>query len=512
MHDSWDEGDGGVWRRNPSIDSSIGSPDINPLNQRRWQYKALALACTLLISVGAHYSAHTLGSLKNIIKKELDITNAQYGALQSTVSIVNTVIPLLSGMFIDTFGTAAGSIIATVLITIGNAIIAFSTHQRSFHTMVAGKILYGLGSGAIVTIQETILGHWFKGQSLSITLALQISTSRLASFLSMGTALPIARHFDFFGAAFWASTVVCTFSMLVNLAYVYLMKHIREQMTPEELVKLRRKTTFSYRLMLFIPALFWLICLLSFILGSAWTTFLHINTELIHLRFGSSDEVAAWNASFSQFLPIFLVPCLGFVLDKFGNRPYWMVFSGFTFTLAIVLVGFTQINPIVGMVIFSLSLAIGPVSLITSIPLILPLSSLGTGLGLYKSASNIGDTIIDIVVGKLQDIGPKATIIEDGKHSYHYVMIFYVFWGLISMLVGCLVYFVDRTAWMGLLTCKGSDQKQVLRIIGRRRQDPSILIGLTTWKSHVRWWNWVPLVALAVSLIVSWILFARFLF
>ncbi|KAJ1918158.1 hypothetical protein H4219_002799 [Mycoemilia scoparia] len=491
-----------------STDSSISD---NPLNQRKWGYKALALICTLLISVGAHYSAHTLGSLKATIKEELGITNAQYGALQSTVSMVNTFLPLLGGIFIDTFGTATGSILATIFITIGNTIISISTHQRSFHTMVVGKILYGLGSGAIVTIQETILGHWFKGRSLSIALALQISSSRVASFLSMGTAVPIAHYFNFYGAAFWASTFVCAFSMAVNLLYVWLMRHIKEQMTTQELAKLKRKTSFSIRLMLFLPAAFWLIASESFILGSAWTSFLHINTELIKLRFGTDDRVAAWNASISQIMPIFLVPCLGYILDRFGHRPSWIIFAGLTFTLSILFVGFTHITPVVGMVIYSISLSIGPVALITSIPLIIPLSSLGTALGLYKSASNTGDTIVDILVGRLQDIGPKT--LKESSNSYFYVMIFYIFWGCFSMGVGALLLVVDRNSWMGLLTSQSPERKQIQRELTeyRREQDPRRLINLPNWKQYLRWWNWTPLVVLGFLLIVSWVLFVKFL-
>ncbi|KAJ2761387.1 hypothetical protein IWQ56_005267, partial [Coemansia nantahalensis] len=152
--------------------------------QNRWGYQMLALVCTLLISVvGSHYSAHTLGALKSTVKKELDITNAQYGALQSTVSAVNTVLPILGGLFIDTFGTGAGSLVATFLIMLGNLVISLSTHAQSFPAMVAGRILYGLGSGSITVVQETILGSWFKGKGLAITIAIQITTSRIASFL-----------------------------------------------------------------------------------------------------------------------------------------------------------------------------------------------------------------------------------------------------------------------------------------------------------------------------------------
>src|SRR5688572_13303601 len=100
--------------------------------------------------------------------KELGISNSQYGVIQSSVSLVNTIIPILGGLFIDTFGTSTGSILATSLIAIGNILVALSTNLRSFVIMVIGRILYGIGSGTIVIVQVAILSHWFKGKGLSV--------------------------------------------------------------------------------------------------------------------------------------------------------------------------------------------------------------------------------------------------------------------------------------------------------------------------------------------------------
>ena len=111
--------------------------------------------------------------------KELGISNSQYGVIQSSVSLVNTILPILGGVFIDTFGTSAGSILATSLIAAGNILVAISTNLRSFVVMVIGRILYGIGSGTIVTIQVAILSHWFKGKGLAIVVGVQIAMSRL---------------------------------------------------------------------------------------------------------------------------------------------------------------------------------------------------------------------------------------------------------------------------------------------------------------------------------------------
>ncbi|KAJ2045512.1 hypothetical protein H4S04_005590 [Coemansia sp. S16] len=438
--------------------------------------------------------------------QELDITNTQYGALQSTVSAVNTVLPILGGLFIDAFGTTSGSLLATFLIMLGNLIISISTHSRSFSTMVGGRILYGLGSGAITVVQETILGSWFKGKGLAITIAIQITTSRIASFLSMGTAIPVANHFGFYGAAFWANFLVCALSFGINLVYMVTMRRIHRSAPDRIVSRLRSKHRFNPRLVLFFFGLYWLFIVESFTLGGGWNSFLHINSELVKLRFGANDAVAAWSASVSQIMPIFLVPFLGWFFDVFGLRTDMLVMSAGLFTVSMALLGFTMINPLVGLVIFSISLALGPLAEITAISLILPNSSLGTGLGIYKSAMNTGSTIVDIVVGVLQDRGSKT--LEETAHSYDYAMAFFVAWGLLSTFVAVTVFFVDRLKWNSLLRSNSTQRREALHAVKDRINRPMVYVTASNWRDYVHPWSYTPLIVLSVTLVISWILFA----
>ncbi|KAJ1899823.1 hypothetical protein LPJ66_001873 [Kickxella alabastrina] len=494
-------------RRLSSVSSSGEMTEFErALGQSQRGYQVLALVCALLISVGSHYSAHTLGALKSTIKKELDITNTQYGALQSTVSAVNTILPVLGGLFIDSFGTTSGSLIATFLIMLGNLIISISTHSRSFSTMVAGRILYGLGSGTITVVQETILGSWFKGKGLALTIAIQITTSRIASFLSMGMAIPIADRFGFYGAAFWANFLVCALSFAINIVYMIAMRRIRKDTPDNMLNRLRTKHRFNPRLILFFFGIYWMFIFESFTLGGGWNSFLHINSELIKLRFGVNDAVAAWSASISQIMPIFLVPFLGWFFDTYGLRTDMLMVSSVLFTVSMVLLGFTMVTPIIGLVIFSISLALGPLAEITAISLILPSSSLGTGLGIYKSSMSIGSTIVDIVIGVLQDRGSR--LIEDSKHSYNYVMAFFVLWGVLSTFVASSIFFTDRFKWKSLLRCNAEERVETYHAVKEKINRPMLYVMSPNWREYVSKWNYVPLVVLSALLVTSLALFA----
>ncbi|CAG8716198.1 3252_t:CDS:2, partial [Funneliformis caledonium] len=405
---------------NESHKGSLEEEDI--YEERPWKYKVIALLCVLSLAVGSHYAGHTLGALKSTIKKELDISNSQYGVIQSSVSLVNTVLPILGGVFIDTFGTSVGSILATSLIAIGNILVALSTDLKSFAVMVIGRILYGIGSGTIVIVQVAILSHWFKGKGLAIAVGIQIAISRLW-FQSQGLQDFMDGHFGI----------------------------LHEKLTTQEMMKIKQKRHFCPKKLLLFPTIYWIFVLLEFELGSAWTSFLHIHTELVKNRWDCTDEVAAYNSSIAQFLPIFISPFLGYFLDRFGNRSLILIASTAFLTISMYLLGFTlAITPIIGMICFSISLSLGPVALMSSIPVLLPLDYIGTALGIVKSSSNIGSTIYDIFVGLLQDLD---------KGEYDMVMILYLGSSILAIIVSTCLFIVSKNWYDGILDMRDDERK-----------------------------------------------------
>ncbi|ORY96589.1 major facilitator superfamily domain-containing protein [Syncephalastrum racemosum] len=405
----------------------------NPLVDLPWTYKSVALACAIFLAVGSHFAAHTLGAMKYTIKKEFGITNVQYGVLQSSVSIVNTVLPVLGGIFLDAFGTVPGSILTTVLIASGNVLVAASTSSASLPMMITGRILYGIGSGTVVIVQETILSQWFQGRSLAGVIALMMTVSRLASFAAQATVTPIANWTGWYGYGFWFSAILCLFSLAINLIYIVLLRTVtrHNRVTPS-----KKRRSFSWSKLLYIPHAFWLVAVMEFLLGGSWGCFLHINSEFVKFKYGYDNSHAAATGSVAQILPIFTMPLLGFLVDRYGKRTWMMIGSGATFLGAFLLLQYTDITPIVGMLVFSMSLALGPVGLVSSVPIILPLSLVGTGMGVIKAGTNIGASLFDIMTGMLQD--------HQADHGYDNVNKFFTVIGMLALFAGVVLYILDH--------------------------------------------------------------------
>jgi len=58
----------------------------------------------LFFATGSSYAESTLSPLKSTLRKELKISNAQYGAIASASSLVNTILPIIGGIGMDHWG------------------------------------------------------------------------------------------------------------------------------------------------------------------------------------------------------------------------------------------------------------------------------------------------------------------------------------------------------------------------------------------------------------------------
>lgn len=170
--------------------------------------------------------------------------------------------------------------------------------------------------------------------------------------------------------------------------------------------------------------------------------------------------------------------------------------------LSCALLGWTYVNAVVGMVFYSISLAFGPISMITSIGMILPSDYIGTGLGLYKSSNNVGTSILDIVVGVVQD--------NTAGQAYTGVMILFIVLSCIGFLLIGLLWLSQRLYLGNLLEAGHRKRVQKMQeindqqlLLSKKGEDPYVNV-----KSGIL--NYVYIGTFIVCLLVAWILFFVF--
>ena len=92
--------------------------DVEPTARRAipLRYRLFAFSMIIFFNTSSSFSESTLSPLKSTIRKELGVTStliyrqgltsdAQYGAISSASSLVNTILPVIGGIGIDYWGS-----------------------------------------------------------------------------------------------------------------------------------------------------------------------------------------------------------------------------------------------------------------------------------------------------------------------------------------------------------------------------------------------------------------------
>ncbi|KAI8088918.1 major facilitator superfamily domain-containing protein [Halteromyces radiatus] len=466
-----------------------------------WKFKIIALSTALMFPVGSHFSASAISAMKVTVKTQLNIDNTRYGVLSSAVAIINTIFPIVGGMFIDMFGSIWGTLAVNLIIIVGSLLTAIAAKYKSFALMVVGRVVFGIGSGLIVTMQESLLSKWFRTQHLSFAIGLQLSISRLSTFLGTLVSNPISQATGDWVWPFWLALFFCVFSILMNLVYAGVVKHLRGQatLTKSELNKLKQKKTFHWRSVFKFPHIFWLIILIEFIYAAVWSAFQTIATELVQVHFGTTSVLAGYKASASQVVPIVATPLLGLFMDFYGFRVVILLISAIFLLLSSGLLGWTYVDAVVGMVFYSISLAFGPIAMITSIGMLLPSDYIGTGLGIYKSSNNIGTSILDIVVGVIQD--------NTAKQAYTGVMLLFMVLAAIGFVLIIGLWAVQKWKYNNLLECTKAKRLDRMKDINDKELELTRQ-GLDAYSNTpVVKLNYLYVGTFLSALLVAWVLF-----
>lgn len=217
------------------------------------------------------------------------------------------------------------------------------------------------------------------------------------------------------------------------------------------------------------------------------------------MHFGTDKVLAGYKASASQVVPIVATPILGLLMDYYGCRVVILLTSAVFLILSSGLLGWSWVDATVGMVFYSISLAFGPIAMITSIGMILPSEYIGTGLGIYKSSNNVGTAILDVAIGVVQD--------QTAGQSYGRVMLVFIILAAIGFVLIVLLWAHQFLRYKNLLEVRKSKRTVRMQEINDRELSYTSQ-GLDPYTDTPVKWTSYPIVGFFVSaLIVAWVLF-----
>lgn len=156
--------------------------EVTPFTTLRWRlFGTLALMYILV-----YFYRVSLAVVSGDVSRDLDLTPEQLGTLAGVLFYVYAVAQIPLGPLIDRIGPRLVIAGCGLLTTIGGVLFA---QAGSLTTAMAGRVLIGIGTAAVLMATFTIFSHWYSKQEFGRISGLMVAAGNLGNLA--GTA-PLA--------------------------------------------------------------------------------------------------------------------------------------------------------------------------------------------------------------------------------------------------------------------------------------------------------------------------------
>ncbi len=384
----------------------------------RRAYRYTVLVAVSFLTFGSYFAYDSVGAIATTLIDALGLGRESIGQMYTLYSVAAVISVFIGGLLIDKIGTRRASLLFSLLVTIGAAIVAIAPNTWILY---AGRFVFGWGSESLVVAQSAIFARWFKGKELAFSFGVGLTISRLGTITSFNTEALIAKYFQDYRAALWAAVIFCVVSLLGNFVYILLDRKaervlsLKEEGAGDKIVLADvKKFNRSY----------WYVTLLCVTFYSAIFPFTALSTDFFNSKWGMPLTAATEGSFLSQifdnvlhmfstaggtttiiiFASMILAPIFGRLVDRFGRRASIMVAGSLLMIPAYLIMAFTMTPPVFPMVVLGASFVLVPAAMWPSIPLLVEKNRVGTAFGMTTTIQNFGLALFPWLNGLLRDV------------------------------------------------------------------------------------------------------------
>lgn len=364
----------------------------------RWT--AFTLLCVAMF--GNYYVYDSIGPVADLLQKQLGFSDSDIGTLNAIYSAPNIVMVLLGGVLVDRFGVRNALVTFTTICLLG-AVLTAAT--GNFTTMALGRLLFGLGAESMIVAISAGLGQWFRASMLGLALGLNLSFARVGSYAAdLSPTLFRSAYAAGWQPPLWIAAGLVALAVAATVAYWVIDRQAarRYQLgaAASEAISwrevLRNLTRFDRS--------FWYVTLLCVAFYSAVLPFRStFAIKYFQHAHGLSLEAASTMNSHVFLAAIFATPAFGWLVDRFGYRATLMVGGSLLLPLCFVVLASPSINLWVSTVMLGISYSLVPAVLWPAVTLLVAPERLGSAYGLMFLLQNVGLTVCNLFVGRLND-------------------------------------------------------------------------------------------------------------
>jgi MFS family permease len=406
------------------------------------------------LTFGSYFAYDIIGAIAPSLVEGLHAGRKTVGAFNTMYSIAAILVLLFAGMLIDRLGTRKASIIFSLLVFTGAAIV---WQAKTIPLMFVGRFIFGAGSEPLVVAQSAMLARWFKKKELALSFGVALTMSRLGSLFAFNNGELITKYFGSFRNALLAAVGACALSLIGNLCYIVMDKR------GEKILNLRDESAgdkIVFKDIKEFKATFWYVTFLCLTFYAAVFPFQSLSTDFFHTKWGirlTAPSSGGFLAQvFNNFLHIFstaggissiiifasmiLAPFAGRLVDRVGRRATFMIVGSLLMIPCHLAMGLTMIYPVYPMILLGFAFVLVPAAMWPSVPLIVRSERVGTAFGLMTAIQNIGLGLFPLLNGLLRD--------KTGNYVASQVM--FASLGVIGLVFALLLKRADRRENRGL--------------------------------------------------------------
>ena len=399
--------------------------------------QALFFMGAALVMFGNYYGYDSIGPIAELLSQQLHFNDTQIGTLNAIYSLPNIFLVVVGGVLVDRFSARVMVVATTALCLLGAVVTALGAH---FPVMAAGRLLFGIGSETLVVAIFVALAQWFTGRYFALQLALNISVSRLGSYLA-DRSPTFAKHLYEQGwqAPLWLAVGFAALSFAGAVLYFYVD---RRQAGRGTLATPPRPERINWSQLLRFPAGYWLLvgtCVAFYSVIFPFRSTFAI--KYLQEAQGLSLEQAGTLNSYVFLAAAFATPVFGLLLDRTGRNALLLAAGAVLLPLSFLVLGALPGSAAVSTALLGLSFSFLPAVLWPTVPRYAAAEQLGTAYGLMTTLQNAGLFAANLAAGYLNDVSGASARNPSG---YAPMLWFFGFLSVVAFLCTVLLWLSDQ--------------------------------------------------------------------
>jgi MFS family permease len=372
-----------------------------------------------LLVFGNYYVFDSIGPVAAMLSSELGFSDTQIGTLNGIYSLPNIFLLLIGGVIVDRLGAPLVIMVTAVMCFVGASITASS---GDFTTMVAGRLIYGLGAEVMLVAATVSIAMWFGGiGGVAFAMALNLSVARAGSYAADLSPLWARSFYD----QGWQPPLMLAAAIAgTGLVFALLYRWIEKNNEPPRLVDSGEPERFEWRNIARFGRSFWYLLGLCVLFYSVIFPFR--STFSIKYFQHAHDlplQAAAVLNSYIYLAALIFSPVIGWLADRHGRRSLAMMIGSLLLPLSFLgLFGYGWGLEFT-MLMLGISFSLIPAIMWPSVVKLTTSDKLGTAYGLLFMIQNAGMMTANIVAGRLNDVNNAGA---DNPAGYLPMLVFFL--------------------------------------------------------------------------------------